>query len=350
MFSYYVVTHISQNGALNVTFKPASQPVHAFKVPNVSQILFSICLWSCIILCAWILIAVICVRARLQRVPLPRRVARQYPSYGLYLYGEGAYAQETRGLKLTGAPVLFLPGNAGSYKQGEMELFFPNISISTYMHAYVIWVAWPCLFAFKVGFDCLETENLFVCSIFILYRLCHSANETFWLNIGNGGSEMWALIATKMLYSLLQLVLWVQWRWGRLRTWTDRSIWMCSLLTSTRSWWPCMGAVCADRLSFYMKASKPFCAFIRSEVKGSFFTFHLFLSLYFLPLSFVNFLSFISFTLSFPSFSVPFSLCWNFRSQITVFYTFVSMHSGSRAPSIFPASILGWPHTKYICL
>ncbi|XP_065107646.1 GPI inositol-deacylase [Paramisgurnus dabryanus] len=54
-----------------------------------------------------------------RRVPLPRRVARQYPSYGLYLYGEGAYALETKGLKLTGAPVLFLPGNAGSYKQAR---------------------------------------------------------------------------------------------------------------------------------------------------------------------------------------------------------------------------------------
>uniref|UniRef100_A0A672NMJ8 GPI inositol-deacylase n=1 Tax=Sinocyclocheilus grahami TaxID=75366 RepID=A0A672NMJ8_SINGR len=54
-----------------------------------------------------------------RRVQLPRRVARQYPSYGLYVYGEGAYAQESRGLKLTGAPVLFLPGNAGSYKQAR---------------------------------------------------------------------------------------------------------------------------------------------------------------------------------------------------------------------------------------
>lgn len=53
-----------------------------------------------------------------QRVALPRRVARLYPAYGLYLYGEGLYAQETRALKLAGAPVLFLPGNAGSFKQG----------------------------------------------------------------------------------------------------------------------------------------------------------------------------------------------------------------------------------------
>ncbi|GAA6099318.1 GPI inositol-deacylase [Tachysurus ichikawai] len=54
-----------------------------------------------------------------RRVQLPRRVARQYPAYGLFLYGEGLYAQETRNLKLTGAPVLFLPGNAGSYKQAR---------------------------------------------------------------------------------------------------------------------------------------------------------------------------------------------------------------------------------------
>ncbi|RVE57714.1 hypothetical protein OJAV_G00201970 [Oryzias javanicus] len=54
-----------------------------------------------------------------RRVVLPRRVARMYPAYGLYLYGEGLYAQETQALKLTGAPVLFLPGNAGSYKQAR---------------------------------------------------------------------------------------------------------------------------------------------------------------------------------------------------------------------------------------
>ncbi|CAL1582641.1 unnamed protein product [Knipowitschia caucasica] len=54
-----------------------------------------------------------------RRVSLPRRVTRLYPAYGLYLYGEGVYAQETRNLKLSGAPVLFLPGNAGSHKQAR---------------------------------------------------------------------------------------------------------------------------------------------------------------------------------------------------------------------------------------
>ena len=63
-----------------------------------------------------------------QRVALPRRVARLYPAYGLYLYGEGLYAQETRALKLTGAPVLFLPGNAGSYKQGRYTKLMVAIS------------------------------------------------------------------------------------------------------------------------------------------------------------------------------------------------------------------------------
>lgn len=150
---------------------------------------------------------------------------------------------------------------------------------------------------------------------------------------------------TKMLlYSLLQLVLWVQWRWGRLRTWREGSIWMCSLLTSTRSWWPCTGAVCADRLSFYMKASKPSCAFIRSEVKGSFLL-YIFLSLYF------HLIFFLSFYFLHPFLSIIFcpflSLSWNYRSQITVFYTFVSMHCSLRAISV---TVLGWPQTKYICL
>ncbi|KAJ0070485.1 hypothetical protein NL108_011683 [Boleophthalmus pectinirostris] len=54
-----------------------------------------------------------------RRVSLSRRVSKLYPAYGLYLYGEGVYAQETRNLKLSGAPVLFLPGNAGSHKQAR---------------------------------------------------------------------------------------------------------------------------------------------------------------------------------------------------------------------------------------
>ncbi|NWW50824.1 PGAP1 deacylase, partial [Pedionomus torquatus] len=51
------------------------------------------------------------------KIKLPKKTARKYPVYELYLYGEGNYAEENKNLFLTGIPVLFLPGNAGSYKQ-----------------------------------------------------------------------------------------------------------------------------------------------------------------------------------------------------------------------------------------
>uniref|UniRef100_A0A8B9I730 GPI inositol-deacylase n=1 Tax=Anser brachyrhynchus TaxID=132585 RepID=A0A8B9I730_9AVES len=51
------------------------------------------------------------------KIKLPKKTARRYPAYELYLYGEGNYAEENKNLVLTGIPVLFLPGNAGSYKQ-----------------------------------------------------------------------------------------------------------------------------------------------------------------------------------------------------------------------------------------
>ncbi|NXH10963.1 PGAP1 deacylase, partial [Bucco capensis] len=51
------------------------------------------------------------------KIKLPKKTARRYPTYELYLYGEGNYAEENKNLLLTGIPVLFLPGNAGSYKQ-----------------------------------------------------------------------------------------------------------------------------------------------------------------------------------------------------------------------------------------
>ncbi|KAM4024325.1 GPI inositol-deacylase isoform 5-T5 [Anomaloglossus baeobatrachus] len=52
-----------------------------------------------------------------QKIQLPKKVSSRYPSYELHLYGEGVYTEENRNLSLTGIPVLFLPGNAGSYKQ-----------------------------------------------------------------------------------------------------------------------------------------------------------------------------------------------------------------------------------------
>nr|XP_054763869.1 GPI inositol-deacylase-like [Lytechinus pictus] len=42
---------------------------------------------------------------------------KKYPHYSLTVYGEGRYAKDLKKMKLTGIPVLFIPGNAGSHKQ-----------------------------------------------------------------------------------------------------------------------------------------------------------------------------------------------------------------------------------------
>ncbi|XP_077131736.1 GPI inositol-deacylase [Ranitomeya variabilis] len=52
-----------------------------------------------------------------QKIQLPKKVSTYYPAYELHLYGEGIYTEENRNLSLSGVPILFLPGNAGSYKQ-----------------------------------------------------------------------------------------------------------------------------------------------------------------------------------------------------------------------------------------
>eukprot|EP00117_Sycon_ciliatum_P047908 scpid90336/ scgid34180/ GPI inositol-deacylase; Post-GPI attachment to proteins factor 1 len=53
------------------------------------------------------------------RIKLDASVEAVYPDYGLYIYGEGQQASLIRSSKfrMSGVPVLFLPGNAGSYQQ-----------------------------------------------------------------------------------------------------------------------------------------------------------------------------------------------------------------------------------------
>lgn len=43
----------------------------------------------------------------------------QFPAYGLYAYSEGQLAQNARNMLFRGAPVIFIPGNAGSHKQAR---------------------------------------------------------------------------------------------------------------------------------------------------------------------------------------------------------------------------------------
>lgn len=42
-----------------------------------------------------------------------------FPKYNLYTYAEGSLIENARSLKFNGAPVIFIPGNSGSYKQGR---------------------------------------------------------------------------------------------------------------------------------------------------------------------------------------------------------------------------------------
>lgn len=55
------------------------------------------------------------------KVPMSCEVCKQFPKYNLYLYGEGSYANHLKlmdgQLRLSGIPVLFVHGNAGSFKQ-----------------------------------------------------------------------------------------------------------------------------------------------------------------------------------------------------------------------------------------
>lgn len=58
-----------------------------------------------------------------QKLNLSLQLRRAYPQYSLHLYRETPHVREPAldwtPLKLSGVPVLFIPGNAGSHKQGE---------------------------------------------------------------------------------------------------------------------------------------------------------------------------------------------------------------------------------------
>lgn len=45
----------------------------------------------------------------------------KFPNYELYYYYEGRLEKNVNNLVLNGAPVIFVPGNAGSYKQVRNE-------------------------------------------------------------------------------------------------------------------------------------------------------------------------------------------------------------------------------------
>ena len=54
----------------------------------------------------------------------------QFPHYNLYIYGEGEKADKYYKGLFTGIPVLFIPGNVGSHKQGENYILFLLVDVS----------------------------------------------------------------------------------------------------------------------------------------------------------------------------------------------------------------------------
>ena len=50
-------------------------------------------------------------------VDMNETVARQFPKYGLYVYGEGEKAKDLKRERYSGIPVLFVPGSSGSHQQ-----------------------------------------------------------------------------------------------------------------------------------------------------------------------------------------------------------------------------------------
>lgn len=54
-----------------------------------------------------------------QPVKVKDHVRTSFPEYGLYVYGEGVRATQYHRKIYKGIPILFVPGNAGSYKQAR---------------------------------------------------------------------------------------------------------------------------------------------------------------------------------------------------------------------------------------
>lgn len=47
------------------------------------------------------------------------RENEKFPRYNLYAYSEGHLTEAARNMKFNGAPILFVHGNSGSYKQAR---------------------------------------------------------------------------------------------------------------------------------------------------------------------------------------------------------------------------------------
>lgn len=55
----------------------------------------------------------------LSRQKINFRENEKFPKYNLFSYSEGRLTEAARNMQFNGAPVIFVPGNSGSYKQAR---------------------------------------------------------------------------------------------------------------------------------------------------------------------------------------------------------------------------------------
>jgi hypothetical protein len=69
-------------------------------------------------------------------MPLTENESVEFPKYALYAYGEGQYTEQLRSMQFKGIPVLFIPGNSGSYKQGNNTLYACKLHLMHFSNPY----------------------------------------------------------------------------------------------------------------------------------------------------------------------------------------------------------------------
>lgn len=85
-----------------------------------------------------------------QKVAMPDEAADKFSKYNLFAYAEGRLIERARNMVFNGAPVLFVPGNAGSYKQVRTHVICENHSFYKYI---------PNPLGALFGFCCLAKGN-----------------------------------------------------------------------------------------------------------------------------------------------------------------------------------------------
>lgn len=132
------------------------------------------------------------------------KIDEYYPKYGLYAYSEGSLTKKAREMYFDGIPVLFIPGNAGSYKQVRSLASIAlrkSVNSRPGFHFNYFTVDFNDEMSGLNGallFEQTEYVNKSINTIFSLYEYRHNRPKSIVLV----GHSMGGLIATNILASL----------------------------------------------------------------------------------------------------------------------------------------------------